>query len=229
MKRSRGALSPEAIMRSYVVRLLMLVCLVPAASFGQAPQSVLYRELDRLYYDVLGAYLGDGGLCRGRSPAVLQQQKRLADALSNATAETGDKVMLFAVTANSLADVVRLNEAGAARTGDNGSLLHAAARFADPPMLEYLVSIGFAIEESGGAGGPALLVAVSDDRRENVEWLIEHGADVNATDRGGAIALRHSLPCRSQALVDYLLEAGATPDQKSLEIADRFGIVLRAR
>jgi ankyrin repeat protein len=216
-------------MRTHVARALLLVGLIGGSSFGQAPPSVLYRDLDRLYYEVLGAHLGDGRLCRGRSAAVEQKQQELADALSNATAATGDKVLLFAVAANSLADVVRLNEAGAARTGDNGSLLHAAALLADPSMLEYLVSIGFGIEEWGGAGGPALFVAVSENRRDNVEWLIEHGADVNAIGPGGAVALRHSLPCRSQELVDYLLEAGATPDPKSIDIADRFGIVLRER
>ena len=198
-------------------------------SLGQGSQPALYRELERIYSEVIGVSLGDGGLCWGLSPAVAQKQGELADALSKATAATGDKVLLFAVTANSLADVVRLNEAGATRTGDNGSLLHAAARFADPPMLRYLVSIGFGIEDSGDAGGSALFVAVSENRRENVEWLIEHGADVNATDRGGGVVFRHSLVCRSQALVDYLLEAGAMPDQKSFEIAANFGLVLRAR
>jgi hypothetical protein len=207
---------------------ILLGCLVPGASLGQAPPSPLYRDLERIYHDVIGVSLGEG-LCPGRSPAVEQKQRELADALSSATASTGDKVLIFAVTANSLPDVVRLNEAGSSRAGDNASLLHAAARFADPPMLEYLVSIGFGIEDWGGAAGPALLVAVSDNRRENVEWLIEHGADVNAANRGGAGVLRYSLICRSQALVDYLLDAGAMPDQESFEIADEFGIVLRAR
>jgi hypothetical protein len=45
---------------------------------------------------------------------------------------------------------------------------------------------------------------------------------------GGAAALRHSLVCRRQGLVDVLLAAGAIPDQKSIELADRFGLVLRA-
>jgi ankyrin repeat protein len=207
---------------------ILLVCFAPASSFGQAPPSPLHAELERRYSNVIGESVGEGGLCRGRSAAVEQQQRELADALSSATAASGERVLLFAVTANSLPDAVRLNEAGAARTGDNGSLLHAAARFADAPMLEYLVSIGFSLEELGDAGGSALFVAVSEDRRENVEWLLEHGADVNATDLGGAAALRHSLVCRRQGLVDVLLAAGAIPDQKSIELADRFGLVLRA-
>jgi hypothetical protein len=61
---------------------------------------------------------------------------------------------------------------------------------------------------------------------ENVAWLIEHGADVNATDRSGGIVLRHSLVCRDQVLVNYLLEVGAIPDEKTQEVADRLGISL---
>lgn len=208
---------------------ILLACFVTAPSFAQGSQSELYVNLERIYSNVILESLGAGGLCRGRSAAVEQKQRELAEALSSATAATGDGVLLFAVTANSLTDVVRLNKAGGARTGDNGSLLHSAARFADPPMLEYLVSIGFGLEEPGGAGGSALFVAVSEDRRENAEWLIEHGADVNATDLGGGSVLRHSLVCRRQELVDYLLAAGAILDQKSIEIADRFGLVLRPR
>jgi hypothetical protein len=208
---------------------LLLACFVTAPSFAQSSQPAPYGDLERIYSNVINAYLGDAGLCRGRTAAGERAQKELADALSSATATTGDRVLLFAVAANSLTDVVRLNEAGAARSGDNGSLLHVAARLADPPMLEYLVSIGFGIEEWGGAGGSALFVAVSEDRRENVEWLIEHGADVNATGVGGVGVLRYSLVCRRQELVDVLLAAGAVPDQKSIELADKFGLVLRAR
>jgi hypothetical protein len=208
---------------------ILLVCIASGPSFGQAPPPPLYAELERRYANVTGESLGAGGLCRGRSAAVEQKQRELADALSGATVVSGDRVLLFSVTANSLADVVQLNEAGAARTGDNGSLLHGAARFGDPPMLEYLVSIGFGLEELGDAGGSALFVAVSEDRRENVAWLIEHGADVNATDLGGVALLRHSLVCRRQELIDDLVAAGAIPDQKSIELADSFGLVLRAR
>jgi hypothetical protein len=55
---------------------------------------------------------------------------------------------------------------------------------------------------------------------ENVAWLIENGANVNATDRSGGTVLRHSLVCRDQELVDYLLEVGALPDEKTYESAE---------
>lgn len=95
-------------------------------------------------------------------------------------------------------------------------------------MLEYLVSAGFGIEEHGGASGPALLVAVSENRMANAAWLIENGADVNAADNGGGTVLQHSLACRDQALVNYLLASGAVPNDRVFSVADRQGISLVA-
>lgn len=206
---------------------LPLACALMVVAQAQDAEPELYGELERLYHEVIGSYLADG-LCPGRSSAVEVEQAELAAAVAQATAATGDKVLLFAVAANSLADVIRLNEQGAARTGDQGSLLHVAARFADPPMLEYLVSAGFALEEHGGASGSALLVAASDNRRDNVAWLIARGADVNAADSGGGTALTHSLVCKDQGLVDELIAAGAVPDARTYAAAEKLGITLPA-
>ena len=205
------------------------ICVAPAMVFAQETTSQLYERLESLYIEVIEVYLGGGDLCLGRSRAVEQKQTELANALSRATATTGDRVLLFAVTANSLSHVRRLNEAGASRGGDHGSLLHVAARFADPPLLEYLVKAGFDLEETAGAGGPALLVAVAGNRLNNVAWLIEHGANVNAADDAGGIVLRHALACQDQKLVDYLFDAGAIPDDKTYEVARKLGISLQKR
>ena len=59
---------------------------------------------------------------------------------------------------------------------------------------------------------------------DNVVWLVEHGADVNATDRQGSPLLTHALMCRDQQLIDYLLAAGATPNSKTREVAARLGL-----
>lgn len=191
---------------------------------SQEAEPALYSRLEGLFNEIVEAHLERGRLCRGRSAAVEQKQKELADALSGATALTGERVLLLAVAANSLPDVVRLDEEGASRAGDNGSLLHVAARFADPQMLEYLVSAGFEIEEHAGASGPALLVAVSENRMANVAWLIEYGANVNAADDEGGTVLHHSLVCRDQELVNYLLAAGAIPAERVLAAGERLGI-----
>jgi hypothetical protein len=93
-------------------------------------------------------------------------------------------------------------------------------------MLEYLVSIGFGVEGLGGASGPALIIAVTSNRLDNAAWLIAHGANVNATDTAGAPVLRHALVCKDQAVVDFLLKAGALPDEKTREVAVRLGLKL---
>lgn len=133
---------------------------------------------------------------------------------------------MFAVAANSLDDVRRLDKAGASRTGDNASLLHVAARFADPPMLAYLTSVGFGIEDPGDASGPVLFAAVTSHRLDNAGWLIDHGANVNATDRSGGPVLRHALVCKDQEVVDFLVKSGAVPDAKTIEVARKLGLRL---
>jgi hypothetical protein len=208
-----------------MARLIMIFCCICTLSnaFAQSSAASLYEDLERQYANIIGAQIA-GGVCPSRTPAVVERQRILASALSEASATIGPKVLVFAVTANSLANVRRLNEAGASRIGDNGSLLHAAAVFADPPMLEYLISVGFSVEELGDASGPALMVAVTNNRFDNATWLIEHGANVNATDTSGGQVLRYAMVCRDQAVVDFLLEAGAVPDGKTREVADKLGL-----
>jgi hypothetical protein len=194
-------------------------------AFAQPSPASFYDGLERQYAELLSVYVA-GGVCPSRGPEVIQRQRALASALSEATPSTGPRVLLFAVTANSLENVRRLNEAGASRVGDNGSLLHTAASLADPPMLAYLTSIGFGLEDLGGASGPALVVAVASDRMDNAKWLIDHGANVNATDTAGGLILRHSLVCRDQSVVDFLIKAGAVPDAKTKEVAGKLGLRL---
>jgi hypothetical protein len=180
----------------------------------------LFDLMDR----VIAAALKGGQVCAADWPEVRVRQAELTRALAGATPATGPLVLLFAVTANSLPDARRLLEAGASREDPWGTPLHSAARFADPPMLEYLVAQGFGIEEVGNAAAPALFVAAGENRMDNVAWLVEHGADVNATDRQGNPLLRYALMCRDQTLIDYLEAAGAKPDAKTREVAARLGL-----
>jgi len=185
-------------------------------------------ELDARLFDLASNVAGaasNGGLCAADWPLVRQRQAELKRALADATPATGRLVLLHAVTANSLPDVRRLLEGGASRDDPWSTPLHAAAHFADPPMPEYLVAHGFGIEEFGGANGPALFIAASENRLDNVTWLVEHGADVNAANRQGQRPLLlYALLCRDQKLIDYLLAAGAKPDAKAREVAARVGL-----
>lgn len=187
------------------------------------------NELDTRLFElgsnVAGAALNGGRVCAADWPLVRQRQIELTRALADATPTTGRLVLLHAVTANSLTDVRRLLEGGASRDDPWGTPLHTAAHFADPPMLEYLVAHGFGIEEFGAANGPALFVAASENRLDNVTWLVEHGADVNAANKQGERPLLvYALMCRDQKLVDYLLAAGAKPDARTREVAARVGL-----
>jgi len=183
-----------------------------------------HARLFDLFSSVIGATLNGGQLCAADWPQVRLRQAELAGALADTTPATGPLVLHFAVAANSLPDVRRLLEAGASREDPWGTALHSAARFAGPPMLEYLVAQGFGIEDVGGAAAPALFVAATENRMDNVAWLVEHGADVNATDRQGVPLVTHALMCRDQKLIDYLLAAGATPNSKTREVAARLGL-----
>jgi ankyrin repeat protein len=201
----------------------------PTAAFSERVSAAInaseeHARLFNLTSNVIGAALNGGQLCAADWPQVRRHQADLARALVDATPATGPLVLLFAVTANSLPDVRRLLEAGASREDPWGTQLHSAARFADPPMLEYLVARGFGIEDIGNAAAPALFVAATENRMDNVAWLVEHGANVNATDRQGGQLLTHALMCRDQKLIDYLLAAGATPDSKTRDVATRLGL-----
>jgi Ankyrin repeats (3 copies) len=202
----------------------------PTAAAWSARVNALINANDehaRLYdlgANVMGAALNGGQLCAPDWPLVRQRQAELARALAGVTPETGPLVLMLAVTANSLSDTRRLLEAGASREDPWGTLLHYAATFADPPMLEYLVAQGFGLEEVGGATAPALFSAVQVNRMDNVEWLVEHGADVNSTTSGTGQLLMYSLMCHDQKLVDYLLAAGAKPNAKTREVAARLGL-----
>jgi len=209
----------------HTARFIVIFACASLTAVAQTSAPSFYEDLERQYANVIGTHLADG-VCANRSPEVIDRQRTLASALSSASATTGPKVLIIAVTANSLENVRRLNEQGASREGDNGSLLHAAAMFADPPMLEYLTSIGFGVEELGGASAPALVSAVMSNRLDNAAWLLEHGANVNATDTAGGQVLRFALICRDQHIVDFLIEAGAVPDQKTRELADKLGLRL---
>jgi ankyrin repeat protein len=183
-----------------------------------------HARLFEFFSSVIGAALNGGEVCAADWPQVRLRKAELARAIAGATPATGPLVLHFAVAANSLPDVRRLLEAGASREDPWGTQLHSAARFADPPMLEYLVARGFGIEDIGNAAAPALFVAATENRMDNVAWLVEHGADVNATDRQGGQLLTHALMCRDQKLIDYLLAAGATPNSKTRDVATRLGL-----
>ena len=141
----------------------------------------------------------------------------------------GERVLLFAVTANNPGDARRLLAAGAPRVGDNGSLLHVAAVFGGAELLQTLTAAGLRLEDHGGASASPLLSAVQSNRAENVEWLLQNGADANAVDSSGGPVLRHALVCSNAAVIRSLIAAGARIDAKTRALATSKGIDLQSQ
>ncbi len=209
-------------MRNFVT--LVVAFTISLGAHAQEIEPDLCERLGFMTSEVVSEYL-NGSLCSaGRNLA--ERQAELAKAVAQATPGTGPLVLEIAVMANSLSDVRRLHEGGASPLSPSGTLLHTAAMFSSPSMLEYLLGEGFELEDAGEAARPALLVAVTTGNIDNIEWLIANGANINATDTSGVPVIRHSLVCNDQGLVDLLLEAGAMPDSKTREAAQRLGISL---
>jgi len=112
-----------------------------------------------------------------------------------------------------------LIESGAPRELSSPLLLGTAARFADPAMLDYIVSQGIELEQLTRAGVPVLSIAVQWNRTENVAWLVTHGAKIGPTDPSGALLINHAIFCRNQEVADWF-------DEKYRESARRNGISL---
>jgi hypothetical protein len=198
---------------------------VSLGTHAQESETVSYERLGSMASEVVSEYL-NSSLC-SPGPDLAKKQAELAKLASQATPSTGPMVLEFAVMANSLADVRRLHEGGEIPPGPWGTLLHIAATYGNPAMLEYLVNEGFGLEDVGEATTiPALGIAVTSGNVENVKWLIANGANVNTTGRSGRLVIHHSMVCKDQALVDLLLEAGAVPDSEAREVAQRLGISL---
>ncbi len=203
---------------------LVVALIVSLGARAQESETTPYEWLTLMAGEVVSEYLNDS-LC-SPGPDLAEKQAELAKLASQATPGTGPWVLEIAVMANSLSDVRRLHEGGADPLSPWGTLLHTAATYGSPAMLEYLVKEGFGLEDVGEASGSTLLAAVTTGNIENIKWLIANGANVNATDISGALVIHHSLVCKDQALVDLLLEAGAVPDRKAREAAQRLGMSL---
>lgn len=180
----------------FSIMALALACL-PAMALGAQSS---YRQTEREYATVVSAYVKSAA-CTAERDNVVEAQKGLANTVARLSSADGEGGLLFAVTANRPDDVGRLLAAGAQRTGDNGSLWHAAATFGSRPVMEALMRAGLGLEDHGGASASPLFAAVQSNRSDNVDWLVQHGANVNAVDTSGAPVIRHALVCGNSAVI----------------------------
>lgn len=94
-------------------------------------------------------------------------------------------------------------------------------------MLEFLVSIGLDVNSGMTAGQPAPLhAAVEANRIENIQWLIDNGADVNAR-WGNSPPINYVVVCRDQGPLDLLVANGADVSDAFRHRATRAGLKVR--
>jgi ankyrin repeat protein len=95
---------------------------------------------------------------------------------------------------------------------DGGTLLHAAAGRAKPPLLQYLIRNGLdvnAVEPL--TGSTAVCVAAEAGNAAAVQTLLEHGASTAAVNRRGQSLLFASLRRGAAGVVDTLLRHSKQP------------------
>jgi ankyrin repeat protein len=115
---------------------------------------------------------------------------------------------------NRVAELVSLNpEMAKAYSQDGFTALHLACFFGHPNIAEMLLRYG-ADPNAKSKNAMSLFPihsAAAGRKQRSVEWLVEYGADVNATQHGGWTALHEAANQGNTELLQYLMEKGADP------------------
>lgn len=126
--------------------------------------------------------------------------------------EYGMTLLRTAVHADQEAVVHWLVEHGAPIAGG----ISVAARFNRTSILHYLVENGADVNEQLEVYGNAtpLIMSVEGVKvdKATVELLLEHGADVNAGQQSGRMALTRAMEFQHYDVAEMLLERGANPN-----------------
>ena len=155
-------------------------------------------------------------ICRAGHPDIIRLLlQHGADVNQKATEEDGLITPIMNATGSDDLEAFRLlQEAGAdlsARDYRNDTLLHYAACACNAELARILLELGADVNARNVDGRTPLIYAASDSNaEETVELLLQHGADVHATDNEGLSAL---LIADSAEILDLLLAAGADPKQ----------------
>lgn len=111
-------------------------------------------------------------------------------------------LLQYAVAASSQRSVAYLLDRGARVTRD----VAEAAGLAAPPLLDVLWSDG-GVTAASDEALTMLMAASSGDRVTTVEWLLEHGVDVNRRDAREGKTSRTALMAAAQACANATLDA----------------------
>lgn len=89
-------------------------------------------------------------------------------------------------------------------------------------LTQVLIADGVNINTLDNRGNSALLLAMENRSASQIQYLCEHGIDVNIRNRDGYTALIYAITILAdQKLAAYLIQHGATFDKKILEAAWR--------
>lgn len=112
-------------------------------------------------------------------------------------------------------DVIRMLEADPNlkdATGAHGiPLMHYPVVTGNRELAEALLAYGVDVN-AGEGGNTALHGAAQFNRADMVEWLIEHGANINALDYEGKTALTRAVAQNNNEVAEVLRAHGATGD-----------------
>lgn len=135
--------------------------------------------------------------------------------------------LILAVIADDTAMLDNMEAAGHPLQARTGALLRDAAYFDSRKTLDYLLARNAPVDAQSDTGATALIVAASMNHSSIVQTLLHAGASPNLTTKHGtATALTYAMVCRSQALVDLLLHSGAGVNEKTQQLAEKFGLNL---
>jgi len=101
---------------------------------------------------------------------------------------------------------------------DGFTALHYACFFGHPNVAEFLLRYGAdanARSKNATAVMPLHSAVANVRKLKTVEWLLEYGAKINATQPGGWTALHAAAANGDAEIVAFLLEKGAATGQKA--------------
>jgi hypothetical protein len=135
------------------------------------------------------------------APATLAASAASADAVAQ-TAYTS-------VTTSAIAQPRSLTLPAAPDSPVSGAAFRRAAERGDIPKLRSMLDLGVDVNACDADDRSALLLAVRNNRKEIVEFLLAHGANVNAADRSGTTPLQAAESSHQTAIAATLRSAGA--------------------
>jgi len=97
---------------------------------------------------------------------------------------------------------------------EKDDLLITASAHGDANTVEFLLEIGFDVNEKNKNGDSALLIAAFNGKRDVLELLLEYGADINTKNNAGETPLIKAADTGNISILKKLLQKGADVNAK---------------